>query len=1444
MKRCTCLRTVLALALLPVVSTTWAQSEMKKPDVTKDPTLYVVGYAHLDTQWRWCFPDTIGTMIPNTLHDNFRLFDAYPDYVFNFSGSNRYRMMQEYYPADFERLRKYVANGRWFPCGSSVDECDGNATGAESIIRHVLYGNHYFEETFQKSSAEFMLPDCFGFPASLPSLLGHCGMKGFSTQKLTWGSAVGVPFPVGVWEGLNGTGVIAALDPGSYGGGISVDLSKDEKWMRRVKETGDKSGAFVGYHYYGTGDVGGAPREDAVKWLEASVKSDGPLNIISSTAEQMFVDIPTDKIEKLPRYKGDLLLTEHSAGSITSEAYMKRLNRQSEILADSAERAALLAAWLGGPSYPQARLNRAWSLLLGSQMHDILPGTSLPRAYEFSWNDDFLALNQFTSVLDTAVSAVAAGLDTQVKGVAVVVYNPLAIERQDVVEASLTGLGKAAAVRVFGPDGKETPAQILGSEGDTTKVAFVASVPSVGVAVFDVRPADAPAASDDLKVTEASVENARYRVTLDANGDVASIFDKAANREMFASPARLAFQHENPAAWPAWNMDWNDRQKPPRGYVTGPAKVRIAEQGPARVALEVTRESEGSRFVQTIRLGAGDAGNRVEFANRFDWQSRECCLKATFPLTVSNPQATYNWEVGTILRGNNDPRKYEVPSHQWFDLTDKKGDYGVTVLTDCKYGSDKPDDNTVRLTLVYSPGVRGGYPDQATQDWGRHEFVYGVAGHKGDWREGQTDWQGMRLNQPMVTFQSASHAGKLGNQLSLLNVSSNRVRVMALKQAERNADEIIVRLVELDGQPANSVHVKLAGPIVAAHEVNGQEKRIADAKVENGELVTDLVGYGLRTFAIKLGAAPVQLQSPTGQPVALKYDRCVTSHDGEAVVGGFDGKGSGIPAEMLPTELSYRGLTFKLGPIAPGQPNAVVCNGQTIDLPAGKGDRVYLLAAAAGGDQPVSVAVDGKATALTIQNWTGLIGSWDDRVWKQAKNPEDGDWPYEYAGVRRAYLKRDPVAWFCSHHHGPDGSNQIYQYCYLFAYAIDLPAGAKQLTLPKNEQVLVLAATVAADDPAVAVRLAQPLSDPLVRNDVLSPRIVPDGGKFDNVTYATLERPLFSADDALHYTVDGSEPTPQSPEYEGAFLLTSDTTIKARLFDAKGNGGAIAETKVQVADTTPPKVENLAAFTWSPEVRLAFSEPLDPKAAQDVQHYAVSGGTVKSATLSDDGKRVKLTLAAPPTENKVTVTLNGVRDRSPSGNPLKDVRCDVTCALPLAQLRETTLDGKGGGFEQLELGSDAPVKAKSPWTINMWLWCDENPPAFCLFAGIGTGDGGRGTQRYLTKFPHGLHFWGSNVDIPAGAPVDVKRWQMLTATYDGEIVRVFKDGEELVAREASLADAEPVATAGQVAPWPQKNRLTGKLAGFTVWNQALPADAVAVLYEMGHEAELPTATKP
>jgi alpha-mannosidase len=89
------LRTLNRLSLLIIVfsldfSGAGAQSKATSdPDLTTEPTLYVVGYAHLDTQWRWEYPQVIREYLPKTMHDNFALFEKYPHYVFNFSGANR-----------------------------------------------------------------------------------------------------------------------------------------------------------------------------------------------------------------------------------------------------------------------------------------------------------------------------------------------------------------------------------------------------------------------------------------------------------------------------------------------------------------------------------------------------------------------------------------------------------------------------------------------------------------------------------------------------------------------------------------------------------------------------------------------------------------------------------------------------------------------------------------------------------------------------------------------------------------------------------------------------------------------------------------------------------------------------------------------------------------------------------------------------------------------------------------------------------------------------------------------------------------------------------------------------------------------------------------------------------------------------------------------------------
>jgi alpha-mannosidase len=118
----------LGLVLGSLLAAAASGSERPAPDLTREPTLYVVGYAHLDTQWRWTYPQVIREMIPATMRKTFLLFQLYPDYIFNFSGANRYRMMKEYYPAAFDSLKRYVVAGcsraapRWRNATSNSNE--------------------------------------------------------------------------------------------------------------------------------------------------------------------------------------------------------------------------------------------------------------------------------------------------------------------------------------------------------------------------------------------------------------------------------------------------------------------------------------------------------------------------------------------------------------------------------------------------------------------------------------------------------------------------------------------------------------------------------------------------------------------------------------------------------------------------------------------------------------------------------------------------------------------------------------------------------------------------------------------------------------------------------------------------------------------------------------------------------------------------------------------------------------------------------------------------------------------------------------------------------------------------------------------------------------------------------------------------------------------------
>ncbi len=321
----------------------------------------------------------------------------------------------------------------------------------------------------------------------------------------------------------------------------------------------------------------------------------------------MFLDIDP-RTARLPRYRGELELTEHSAGSLTSQAYHKRWNRKNELLADAAERASVAAAWLGGRDYPQGRLNDAWTLVATGQFHDDQAGTSTPKAYEYTWNTDVLAMNQFAQVFASATDSIAASLDTSGPGHALVVYNPLQIAREDVVDAMLPP-GSARGDPRRRPRWGRGSVAGRGSEGPL--------------------PGEGPA-GQLVRLSGGIAPGSRRGSEVVARG-----FDLVAGERPLPHPARRERRHREPVRQVS-RKGTAGRADPPRLSDPSPARLARVEHGLGRPAESAARVRRRARCGPRRRGRPGARGDRSESeGGRIDVRARRSASRRATPATGS-----------------------------------------------------------------------------------------------------------------------------------------------------------------------------------------------------------------------------------------------------------------------------------------------------------------------------------------------------------------------------------------------------------------------------------------------------------------------------------------------------------------------------------------------------------------------------------------------------------------------------------------------------------------------------------------------------------------------------------------------------------------------------------------------------------------------------------------
>ena len=1016
--------------------------------------IYTIATAHLDTIWNWDFEHVIEKCLKDTIEQNFALFEKYPDYRFNFEGSYRYELFEEYYPEAFEKIKEYVSEGKWNVTGSCYENGDVNVPSPELLFRNILIGNRYFMKKFGKKSNDIFLPDCFGFGWALPSIAEHANLKGFSTQKLSWGSAYGRPFDIGVWTGVNGRSIFASLDSRSYCTTYKKIREKDDlnkKLNNNIKKYGFNW--TLGYH--GVGDVGGAPKEASAATLQREIDSNSSneIQVIASSPTEFFDDLSkldSADIGRLPRWNNELVMTDHGVGSYTSRAFSKRMNRRNEELADMAERSSVIASNVCSYRYPSETLERAWKRTIAHTFHDDLTGTSVQRAYQRSWNDYILSANQFSSVYEGASAEIIRNLDTSwTKGIAVVISNTVEHDRMAPVDLILPSAG-FKYIRAFDSNGREIPSQVNSADERFIRATVCANVKALGYKVIDILYSYEPCTiNTGLRVSSDTIENFKYIVSINKRGDIASIIDKTlGNKELLDKPIRYELnKYKGAKEYAAWEMRYNEVNKYPWEFAEK-GEISVVESGPARVTLKVKQYVGKSTFTYLVSLACG--GQWVSVSNEIEWREFQRTLHNGFYLTAKNSKATFDLGLGAIQRGKANKKLYSVPAQKWADITNSSGDFGVSVFSDSKYGWIMKDEKSLRLTVLHSPKYNYRHDSmQSMLDFGLNRYGYAIYSHRGDYSN-DTQLYARFFNQPMAAFIANNHSGALGSEYSFGSISNKDVIIRAVKKTE-DSDEVIVRVNEGANKKAENVELSFGKGIISARRVYASEEEIAPANVENGKLVFDLEPYEVKTFALTLSPCKIA-GSLIQKPYELPYNVDVITSNSNRISTTIHSLNASIPEEIFPDKLDCCGIRFKTCDVRNGA-NAVISAGQKIKV---SGSKIYFVAASLYGDKVYSFGLGEKQVGIKIQSISERIGAWD-----------------LYDLAETAYIKTDKLVWECTHTHGADCDN-IASQLYFFMYEINTE-NIDEITLPDDNGLLILAATEVYD--SRDSRLNTPLYD-------------------------------------------------------------------------------------------------------------------------------------------------------------------------------------------------------------------------------------------------------------------------------------------------------------------------------------------------------------------------------
>jgi alpha-mannosidase len=724
----------------------------------------------------------------NTTDKLLKILESNPDYkAFSFDGQTS--VLEDYLEVRPEKeadLKKAVKSGR-LAVGPWYVLSDMYLVSGESLIRNLMTGRRIAKRFGRVMNAGYV-PDPFGHPATMPSILAGFGLDNYIYMR-------GAPkevYKLGIvikWVAPDGASVMAIRQVSGYGSlcawgvkeGRAVDDSDSDHGERawgRVRGEIDgmkKNNLNVSVLLFNNG-VDHFPAQPTIPDLIRSTNRKVPEVLLKQGTFEDYVNALRSTRPRLKSFSGELhsgYMSHILSGVFSARMWIKQQNFECQRLLERVAEPLDAFVGRGAGVDLSGSLRYAWKTLLKNHPHDDICGCSVDETHDDN-ACNFRQSRQATTGVVYRLSEelgrdLPIGEEDKPRDF-IVGYNPEPYERGCEMNVIIrnSSLKEPGPWRLRRGDGRLVPAVFSGEcntwEGGSLKF-FDEAMPACGYAAYVFEKGKPTGPPRELKAKGGTIENAILKATLNPNGTV-DLVEKDTRRRfrglnLFEDTEDCGDEYDySPLRKNSKTLTFEKT----KGRV-GKARVSVgAAEVTAKVVLRIPRSLSSDRRSRSRQIVSVPVSvticlrpglRRLEFKTTVDNRAEDHRLRAWFPTRVIARKVLASTHFAVIERpvdpskGTDKDDQATSPTQHMDELVavQSKG-RGCTVVTKGlpEYeGREERDGVALGITLLRCVGwlsrddlatrCCGAGPSLSTpggQCPGRHVFEYAFLPYSGE----------------------------------------------------------------------------------------------------------------------------------------------------------------------------------------------------------------------------------------------------------------------------------------------------------------------------------------------------------------------------------------------------------------------------------------------------------------------------------------------------------------------------------------------------------------------------------------------------------------------------------------------------------------------------------------------------------------------------------------